>query len=152
MYQGSDLETIMPHKRNMVLISRVIAYDSKVGTLTAEVDINAQSMFFNHKTQQVPVWVGIEYMAQSIAALSGIYKKESSKILSSIGFIIGARNYKCFVNGFKINKTITIKVTQLFLDVELGSFSCEILALDKILATTELNVFQPQSIEKFTNT
>jgi predicted hotdog family 3-hydroxylacyl-ACP dehydratase len=147
MLEGKELESVMPHKRNMVLITRVVEYSIADKYLIAQVDITEKSMFF--KNGQVPVWVGIEYMAQSIAALSGIYQKTQNSDKINIGFIIGARNYKCFVGGFNLGKTLTVKVQELFLDAEIGSFSCEIFDGDKLLAATELNVFQPQSIDGF---
>ncbi len=149
MYECADLEAIMPHKRDMILISRVVEYDIVDRKLTAEVDITPESMFFDDKMNKVPVWVGIEYMAQSIAALSGTHDVKEKHGEPKMGFIIGARNYECFVDGFKAGETLLVKIEQLFLDSELGSFACEIFHEKKLLAKTELNVFQPQSLEKF---
>ena len=150
MYKGKQLENIMPHKRRMVLLSRVVDFSTAEKNLTAEVDITKHSMLFNTQTRQVPAWVGIEYMAQAIAALSGIYNSENNKGAQTLGFIIGARNYKCFTSGFKEGSTLTIKVEQLFLDAEIGSFKCEIFSANREkFASTELNVFQPQDVTQF---
>jgi predicted hotdog family 3-hydroxylacyl-ACP dehydratase len=148
MYEGVSLENVMPHKRSMLLLSRVVASDTREKTLTAEIDITQNSMFYNSEIKQIPVWVGMEYMAQSIAALSGIYAIENNQ-KPNIGFVLGARNYQCFVTGFNLGETITVKIKELFLDSELGSFSCEIFLGDKLIAKTELNVFQPKSVEEF---
>lgn len=150
MYSTAQLKNIMPHKNHMMLIDRVITYDLDKKTLVAEVDINSKSMFFNKDLGEVPIWVGMEYMAQSIAALSSIYDYSHNKPTATMGFIIGARKYKCYMLGFKAGQTISISVEQLFLDNEIGSFDCKIFSsTDEVLASTELNVFRPADITKF---
>ena len=149
MYKEKELENILPHKYPMILINRVVNYDIENKQLISEVDISNDSMFFDSKLNQVPIWVGIEYMAQTIAALSGIYSLEFKKTTVELGFVIGARNYECFVSGFSNGSCLTIKVEQLFFDSELGAFDCAIFSGEKKLATAVLNVFQPISVKDF---
>ncbi len=149
MYQGKELEKILPHKNPMILIDRVINYDLQAKKLNAEVDIKPQKLFFDNVDNCVPVWVGIEYMAQSVGALSGIYCKQYKGSKIDLGFVIGVRNYECFTPGFKNGQCLTIKIEQLFFDSELGAFDCVITDGAQILIKAQLNVFQPASPKDF---
>jgi len=149
MYQKKDLEKILPHKFPMILIDRIIGYDLESKSLTAEVEIKSDTLFFNPKTNQMPIEVGMEYMAQTVGALSGIYSSQFKKSEVKLGFVIGARNFECFASGFDLGKILTIKVSELFFDSELGAFNCEIFDNNKKLAQAQLNVFQPNSVENF---
>lgn len=149
MYLKKDLEKILPHKNPMILIDRVVDCNLQARKLTAEVDINAEKLFFDIASNSIPVWLGIEYMAQSIGCLSGIYSQEFKKGSIELGFVIGSRNYECFVSKFENNSCLTIKVEELFFDSELGAFDCAIEIQGKLAAKAQLNVFQPSSLKDF---
>jgi predicted hotdog family 3-hydroxylacyl-ACP dehydratase len=149
MYKEKELEKILPHKFPMILINRVIDFDMENKILTSETDITPETMFFDQAANQVPAWVGIEYMAQTIAALSGIFSLEFEKTEVKMGFVIGTRNYESFVSGFKAGQCLSVKVEQLFFDSELGSFNCAIFDGTRKLAQAQLNVFQPSSTTNF---
>lgn len=151
MYQNKqELEKILPHKLPMVLVDRVVAFDLEEKSLSAQVDIIPDIMFFEQDSKTVPVFVGIEYMAQTIGAYSGICLKQAGEIEPKLGFIIGSRNYECFVDNFLQGQILQIKVQELFFDSEFGSFECVITEKGKLLAKAQLNVFQPKNLEKIT--
>ncbi len=154
MYAGKQLEQILPHKYPMVLIDRIVEYDCEKGYLKAAVLINDNSLFFEPKLNGVPMWVGIEYMAQAIAALAGIHQKESGnkKTEPKIGFIIGSRNYQCKLPVFELGNTLEIRIKELFVDLELAAFECIIERNNNELATAQINVFQPASVSEFLKT
>ena len=60
------LEEVMHHRRPMLLLDRVAEFSPLV--LRAEVTITSDSEFFS-APHGVPAWIGVEYMAQAIAAL-----------------------------------------------------------------------------------
>ena len=149
MYNGKELEKILPHKFPMILIDRVVSFDMESKTLISEIEIRRDSMFFDRELNQVPAWVGIEFMAQTIGALSGIFAREFAKAEVKLGFVIGARNYECFASGFDLGSCLTVKVEQSFFDSELGSFNCVILNSETKMAQAQMNVFQPASVKDF---
>ena len=59
------VEHVLPHAGHMVLLARVVAHDEK--ETRCQVDIRSQR-HFRREDGSVPAWVGIEYMAQCIAA------------------------------------------------------------------------------------
>lgn len=148
MRNKKEMEEILPHKLPMVLIDRVVSYDLEQLELIAEVDINPEVMFFDNELNQVPTYVGMEYMAQTIGALSGVYAKLKNNPIK-LGFVIGASNYECFVPGFKNGECLTIKIAQLFFNSELGAFDCAIIRDGKTLAAAQLNVYQPAALDNF---
>lgn len=148
MYKEKELEKILPHKFPMILINRVIVCNVQNKTLISETDITKNSLFFDEKLNAVPIWVGVEYMAQTVGALAGIHAVATEGAVK-MGFVIGARNYECFAPNFELGKCLTTKVEQLFFDSQLGAFNCEIFDGDKKLAQAQLNVFQPSSIKDF---
>ncbi|MEK7499329.1 MAG: hypothetical protein AAB649_01850, partial [Patescibacteria group bacterium] len=103
----NDVEKLLPQKNKMVLLSRILACHKNEKELISEVLISRDSMFFDEKKQYVPVWVGIEYMAQSIAAFSYLVNcGTEAETEPKIGFLLGTRKYDCSVFGFKLNQVL----------------------------------------------
>src|ERR1051325_9811650 len=85
-----DIRGLLPHAGPMVLLDRVVSADAE--SLCAEVEIRSGGLFCTR--EGVGGWVGLEYMAQAIAAYAGYdahLRGESVKI----GFLLGARHYGC---------------------------------------------------------
>lgn len=135
------VEQLLPHAAPMILIDRVVAVSED--RLQAELEIRPESLF--HNGTGVGAWVGIEYMAQSIAAWAG-YQERIKGGHAKIGFLLGARRYGCSVPEFATGTRLGVSV-QLLLQAEngLGSFECRItdLATQQELAQATVSVFQP---------
>lgn len=128
---------LLPHKPPMVLLDRVLAF---AGTaLAAEVQIRADSVLC--ESGGVPAWVGIEYMAQAVAAHAGCQGRLRGRP-PVIGYLLGTRSYQCSVASFPIGETLTIHIEALFAEMGLGAFACRI-ENDEVLATATINVYQP---------
>lgn len=151
MLEKLKLENILPHKAPMILLNKVKDYslEETHRWIETEVNITSKTLFFDKKKKYIPIWVGIEYMAQSIAALSGIHAKKSKKENPKIGFIIGIKNYQCFSEGFKEGDSLQIKASEIFFVDSLGSFDCTIADKNKKFAAAQINVFQVDSAEEF---
>ena len=87
MIEKEELEILIPHRGKMLLLSRVIEYNLKEGTLRAEYDITEACLFFDPLSGGVPSWAGFEFIAQAISAYSGIRNREMG-IKSRMGFIL----------------------------------------------------------------
>ena len=59
---------LVPHKGKMFLLDRVRDYDLKENSITTEIDISRDNLFYEEELGGVPVWVAFEYMAQSVSA------------------------------------------------------------------------------------
>lgn len=135
---------LVPHAGRMSLLSRVVAYDE--GWLLAEVDIDNDSMFANDRG--VPAWVGLEYMAQAIAAYAGLQERIQGG-LPKIGFLLGSRNYSASTDHFARGQTFQVRVElEMVADNGLNVFNC-VLEGNNTRASAVVNVFQPDDAEKF---
>lgn len=134
------IELLLPHAAPMILIDRVVAIGET--WLEAEVFINEQTVFAE-AGRGVPAWVGIEYMAQSIAAWSG-YGAHSQGGLPQFGFLLGSRKYQASTPWFAFGSTLTVRVELQFLDQGFGVFSGSI-ATDRLLVEATVNVYQPDA-------
>ena len=133
------VEDLVPHSGRMVLLNRVIEFDEE--NMVAEVIVRDDRMFGDGNT--VPAWLGIEYMAQTIAALGGMKRRLAEKPLN-LGFLLGTRRYDCNVDTFAVGSVLTVSVKHLVQDQGLGVFDCCITAKG-ISASAKLNVYQPDS-------
>jgi predicted hotdog family 3-hydroxylacyl-ACP dehydratase len=134
----------------MILIDRVVSYDLENLGLTAEFDATENAMFYDAALGGVPSWVGLEYMAQATAALSGINNLELGKKNPKMGFILGTRKYQNSIEYYRKGETYIVEVKELFYDNSLGSFQCTIReAGGDVCAAAEINVFSPDNVEEF---
>ena len=139
-----DITELVPHAGPMCLLDRVVAYGDD--WLRAEVGIGPQSVFADERG--VPAWVGIEYMAQAIAAYGGLLERRKGG-KPKIGFLLGTRNYACDADYFTIGQNLSIVVTrELIAENGLNVFACELEAKG-VHAQAVVNVFQPDDIERF---
>lgn len=134
-----SVEELVPHAGSMVLLSRVIEFDEE--NMLAEVIVRDDGLFGDGNS--VPAWLGIEYMAQTIAALGGMKRRLAEKPLN-LGFLLGTRRYDCNVGIFPVGSVLTISVNRLIEDQGMGVFDCRITA-EGISASAKLNVYQPDS-------
>lgn len=149
-HKYTDIEKILPHKKPMILIDRILEYDIEKLLLNSKVDISENSMFFDKTLNGVPSWIGLEYMAQSIAALSGIMEYEKSAGEPVMGFVLGTRKYENFIDFYRLNQTYKVEAEELFNNMELCCFSCIIKdGHNNICASAELNLFRPQNPQEF---
>ncbi|MDR1998149.1 MAG: thioester dehydrase [Candidatus Margulisbacteria bacterium] len=144
-----ELEEILPHKKPMILIHKVIEYDLAERTLLAEMQITADSLFFDSGLGGVPASFGLEYMAQSVGAFSGIADKETGAAIIVFGFILGTRKYQNNIDLF-YPASYYIAVKEIFNGGELACFFSEIKnSAGQAIASAELNLFKPQDPAKF---
>jgi predicted hotdog family 3-hydroxylacyl-ACP dehydratase len=135
-----DIRDVVPHSGRMVLLDRLLAFDSE--SLDAEVLIRADALFANE--QGVGAWVGVEYMAQAVAALAGIEVRQSGG-RAKIGYLVGARHYSCNVPYFPLGAALRISVRRDGPgDLRLSSFACSITGVG-IVAEGTVTVFQPDT-------
>jgi len=113
------------------------------------VAITTSSNFFDSETNSVPSHVGIEYMAQGIAAYANAHERDSGAP-TAIGFLVSSRKFKVFVPEFLLGSQLSICVEKLYKeDNGLSAFDCHIKCNDEVLAQAKINVFQPQDPDAF---
>ena len=140
-----DLRTLLPHSGPMVLLDRVLSADAD--NLCAEVAIHAASVFCDGAA--VGSWVGIEYMAQAIAAHAGFVARQRGEPVK-VGFLLGARRYDARRDAFAVGSTLQVHVHRALQgDNGLGAFDCRIDDAGVTIATAMVTVFQPDNVNQF---
>lgn len=139
-YCDVPIEHLVPHSDPMILVDKVLEYGDN--WIIVEVKIKPNAPFFNSITQSIPSWVGIEYMAQTIAVLAGIRALCNNKKVN-FGFLLGTRKYLAPISEFKEGQTYQVRVEQLYMDDEgLANFDCVISQKSQVYASAKLNVFE----------
>ena len=98
---------LVPHKGKMFLLDRIRDYDLQKISVTTEIDITRDNLFYEEELGGVPVWVAFEYMAQSVSALSGIYGRSKGE-KPKTGFILSVNGFKAEVPVFKKGETVVV--------------------------------------------
>jgi predicted hotdog family 3-hydroxylacyl-ACP dehydratase len=142
-----DIHTLVPHGGAMSLLGRLLAADEE--TLAAEVAIDAGTMFCADGA--VGAWVGIEYMAQAVAAHAGYGARLRGEPVR-VGFLLGTRRYTCAVSAFPVGSVLHVHVQRMLQGENgLGAYECRIVdgAGGAEWASATITVFQPDNVEEF---
>lgn len=140
-----SIEEWVPHRDKLVLLDEAIEVNAK--NAIAKVEIREDSLFCENG--KVPAWVGIEYMAQTMAVYSGGIAKESSSPVS-IAFLLGARRYETKRSYFQLGEILMVHITPQMIHDQISSFNCEIKIDSEVVATAALTAFKPdeETLEK----
>jgi predicted hotdog family 3-hydroxylacyl-ACP dehydratase len=140
------IEKLLPHRPPMILIDRLVQTHG-VKTV-CEVTIGPYSMFL--KAAGVPAFVGIEYMAQTVAAHGG-YQSYLAGQPIVVGLLLGTRRLETSCQFFELGQTLHIEATHIWGKHELMRFRCVIThaASNTRLQQAELNVFKPKALQSY---
>ncbi|XZG71010.1 ApeP family dehydratase [Chitinibacteraceae bacterium HSL-7] len=139
------IERYVPHARTMSLLDTVLAVDAQ--SLTAEVTLREDSPFCRDGV--VGAWVGVEYMAQAVAALAGVDAASTGQP-PAVGFLLGTRRFETSVPHFCSGQTLTITVTREFAaDNGIAVMQCRIEEQGRTLCSAALSVYQPDNLQDY---
>jgi predicted hotdog family 3-hydroxylacyl-ACP dehydratase len=126
----------------MSLLSRVLQADD--AQALAEVDVPVTSLF--SRPQGTPSWLGIEYMAQTIAAWAGARARRHGQV-PQVGYLLGTRRYVATEPWFTPGATLAVQVRcELTGSNGMGQFSCTIVdASGRELARAMVSVYEPET-------
>lgn len=108
----------------------------------SEVVISAESTFYRD-ARGVPAYVGLEYMAQTIAAYDGVQRMQTDK-QPVIGFLLGTRRYEAPRPYFEAGETLHIRVDMTFNDSGMAAFEGVITVDGEERALASINVYRPE--------
>lgn len=145
MVDASDIRQFVPHAGLMCLLDEVCGRGEN--WLEARVTIRPDSLFCHD--DGVGAWVGMEYMAQAIAAFGGVRARQKGEPVK-IGFLVGTRKYACRWPSFPVGSTLQVRVDQEYeADNGLSVFQCRLRCADEELASAAITVFQPTDPQAF---
>lgn len=139
-----DIAPYLPHRHGMCLLDTLLEVGDE--HLHAVTTPRQDNLFA--RADGVPGWVGLEWLAQAVAAWAGVQAVAKGGT-PHIGFLLGTRRYQCQTQHFAFDQLIRIEVELDFrADNGLGAFRGRLVDNQgQLLATSTINVFQPQSQE-----
>ena len=136
-----SIENYVPHRDVMLLLDRLLAADED--SAMAEVTVPQDGLFLHDAG--MPSWVGMEYMAQTVAAWAGWNALRKGQAVK-IGFLLGSRKYEAAQAFFAPGSRLTVRVRcELLGGNGLGMFDCRIETEGEgELASARISVFEPE--------
>ena len=137
------IEALVPHRAPMILIDS-LEEASEVLAICA-VEIHADSLFLEGAA--VPALVGLEYMAQAIAAHGG-YLARAQGGQPKVGFLLGTPQLQCHVPDFPMGSQLKIVVSHDWSDAQLTRYHGKIFdrGTEALLQEADLSIFHPEDL------
>jgi predicted hotdog family 3-hydroxylacyl-ACP dehydratase len=132
---------LVRHSGTMLLIGRLT--EASETHAVSEVAIDEGSTFYR-EGRGVPAYVGLEYMAQTIAAYDGVERRRTGKP-PEIGFLLGTRRFEASRPWFEAGETLRIRVDMTFNDNGMAAFDGVITVANEERARASINVYRPES-------
>ncbi|MBD8492938.1 hotdog family protein [Pseudomonas syringae] len=138
---------LLPHAADMILIDQVLAFDDD--SIQTRVTVRPDGLF-NTAEGHLPAWVGIELMAQSVAAFAGCQARQRGEAVQ-LGFLLGTRKYECTVDHFPVGSELTLNALRTLQDDNgMGVFECRLSGPD-LEAFARLSVYCPPNAADYLN-
>ncbi|MBI6851759.1 hotdog family protein [Pseudomonas lijiangensis] len=139
------LAELIPHAADMILIDQVLSFDEEQIQTTVTVRPDG---LFSQPDGSLPAWLGVELMAQSVAAYAGCQARLKGEPIQ-LGFLLGSRKYECNVGHFPAGSELTIQATRSLQDDSgMGVFECNLTGPD-IQAFARLSVYCPPNAAQY---
>lgn len=140
----APIAELVPHAGDMILIDEVLeCSDEHIRTR-----LRVRDCLFSQDDGSLPAWVGIELMAQSVAAFAGCHARAAGEPIR-LGFLLGTRRYDCNVDRFAAGQELRIEARRSLDDFNgMGVFECR-LEGDGIDVSARLNVFSPPNVSSY---
>ncbi|ARQ91845.1 MULTISPECIES: hotdog family protein [Stenotrophomonas] len=139
------IEEVVPHRQDMCLLQRILRWDQD--SIEAELVVPATGLFI--EDGEMPAWIGIEYMAQAIAAWAGCRARAAGSV-PQLGFLLGSRRYSSQRSGFPSGSRLRVQARRELLgDNGLGLFACRILAGEEEWAVANVSVYEPADAKAY---
>lgn len=123
----------------MLLLECLLAADDD--NAVAQVTVPHDGLFL--QDGGMPAWVGLEYMAQTVAAWAGWQALQAGRPVQ-LGFLLGTRKYQATQAFFEPGSCLQVHVhRELMADNGLGMFDCRIRAGEHELAAARISVYEP---------
>ncbi|MDP3157572.1 MAG: hotdog family protein [Archangium sp.] len=143
-YEG-HISNLVPHRGPMLLIDRLLEDTPEL--VRVESIVKPDQLFLT--PEGLPAWVGIELMAQTVASWAGLRalaKHEPVKL----GFLLGTRRYECARPFFPVGSRLEIEAREEMVGENgLAVFACRLTLKHELIATAQLNAFQPPNVEEY---
>jgi predicted hotdog family 3-hydroxylacyl-ACP dehydratase len=140
------IESVIPHRGPMLWLDR-LTHAGPEG-VEASVTVPAQAWYVEPKAG-IPAWLGIELMAQAIAAHVGMRGSLAGEPPKP-GVLLGCRLYEARVAWFAPGAALRVVARLAYRDDSgFGAYDCAIHGAEGELAAGTLKVYEPEDFASF---
>lgn len=141
-----DVRDVLPHRGTMLLLD-AIERCSETGIEVSAVA--RRDAWYADGNGAMPAWIGIELMAQAIAAHVGLLAAHAGS-RAKPGVLLGANRYVAHRATFDADTVLRIVARELLRgDEGHGAYECAILAGGQCCAEAVVKVYQPNDFQSF---
>lgn len=139
------IEEVVPHRGRACLLDEVLHWDED--RIETALVVPADGVFVG--PDGLPAWIGIEYMAQAIAAWAGCRARSEGRP-PRLGFLLGSRRYSSTRPLFPSGTRLLVHARrELMGDNGLGMFACRIEADGETWVEANVSVFEPADAQAY---
>ena len=140
------IEELIPHRGTLLLVDRVIAFSD---TAVAAEYTPLRTAWYADAVGNMPAWVGIEVMAQAVAAHVSLLKRQRG-LPAKMGALLGTRSYRSTAASLPAGETLHVRAELVLSDPNgLGAYDCTIAQGKASLAQAVLKVYEPEDFAAF---
>jgi predicted hotdog family 3-hydroxylacyl-ACP dehydratase len=144
--ERQPIEAIIPHRGTMLLIDAVDSFSDTMLSARASVDPKA---WYADADGAMPAWIGIELMAQAIAAHVALLAMRGGG-RARPGVLLGSRSYHALRPAFAAGAQLLIHVSELLrAEAGHGAYECTIHQDGVCCAEAVIKIFQPPDFQSF---
>ena len=131
------IQDLLPHEPPMLWLDRVLFRDGD--KIRCGLEIRSEHVFVEDGSVE-PV-VSIEWMAQTVGALVGIFDRRK-ELVPRPGYLIAIPEATFDVDTFEVGDQLVIEAKRVWGDDELASFECAVARGGRTVATAQLSVYR----------
>jgi predicted hotdog family 3-hydroxylacyl-ACP dehydratase len=140
------IEELLPQQGAMRLLDRVESWQPERIVASACCEPSA---WYADEHGAMPSWIGIELMAQAIAAHVNLVSRHPGTPIRR-GVLIGTRSYRADASRLSSGTRLTVRADVVFRDESgLGAYDCAIERGADTIAEATIKVFEPDDFEQF---
>ena len=140
------IEELLPHRGAMLLLDSVLSADES--SIVAHVTV-PDVAWYSDEQGGMPAWIGIELMAQAIAAHAALQGRLKGKAPKR-GVLLGCRAYRASQSRAAAGALLKVSAKMAVIDASgFGAYDCTIAHSAAELAAATLKVFVPGDFEAF---
>ena len=133
----------------MLLLDSLLHVDAE--TAIAQLTVSRDALFM--QDEGMPSWIGLEYMAQAVAAWVGWQSLQENRPVD-IGFLLGTRRFEAKCAFFRPGAVLRAHVCKELLgDNGLGAFDCRLHdETGEEVARARISVYKPENCRAYVET